>query len=160
MSGFRIGQGFDAHRFGEGRRLVLGGVDIPCDQGLVGHSDADVLTHAVMDAVLGALCEGDIGIHFPSEDGRYKDARSLELASQVALLMRSKGHEVVQIDATVIAQKPRLQDYIKDMRKNLAECFGSGAENISIKATTTDRMGFIGREEGIAAMAVALLKND
>ncbi len=157
MSGVRIGQGFDAHRLAKGRKLIIGGVDIPFEKGLAGHSDADVLVHAVMDAVLGALCAGDIGDMFPPDDPLYKDARSTELAAKVASLAGTRGHKIVQIDATVIAQDPRLKEYVPEMIKNLEECFSVAEEGVGVKATTTDNMGFTGRGEGIAALAVALL---
>lgn len=158
MTGFRIGQGFDAHRLVPDRKLILAGVEVPSHKGLMGHSDADVIAHAVMDAVLGALASGDIGDHFPPDDPAYQDARSMDLARQVAKLARSRGYEIAQVDATVIAQEPRLKQYIPEMRENLAGCFSVALEDISVKATTTDRMGFIGTGEGIAALAVAVLK--
>lgn len=154
---FRIGHGYDVHRLKEGRRLILGGVELEYDRGLDGHSDADVLVHAVMDAVLGALGEGDIGRLFPDSDDAYLNADSLELARQVAALMRKRGFEVVNIDATVIAQAPRLAPYIRRMGENIAHAFGCEAGAVNVKATTEERLGFTGEGLGIAAHAVALL---
>ncbi|MFO8055823.1 MAG: 2-C-methyl-D-erythritol 2,4-cyclodiphosphate synthase [bacterium] len=158
MTGFRIGQGFDAHRLVPDRKLIVAGVEVPFEKGLLGHSDADVVAHAVMDAVLGALAHGDIGELFPPDDPKYKDACSMDLARQVAKLASSNGYEIAQVDVTVIAQEPRLKEYVHEMRKNLAECFSAEVEDISVKATTTDRMGFIGKGEGMAALALAVLK--
>lgn len=157
---FCIGQGFDVHAFAEGRRLVLGGVEIPHGLGLAGHSDADVLVHAVCDAVLGAAGLGDIGRHFPDTDTRFKDADSLELLSKIAAIVREKGLSVINVDGTVMAEAPRLAPYTDDMRKRLANCLGIRADRVNVKATTTEGMGFTGRREGIAAMAVALLTEE
>ena len=158
MSQIKIGQGFDAHKLVPDRKLVLAGVEVPFDKGLSGHSDADVAAHAVIDAVLGAAALGDIGIHFPPGDPLYKDADSLELLARVRGMAGLKGFEVKQVDVTIIAQAPRLAPYVLDMRHKMAEALRVPVESVSIKATTTEGMGFIGRSEGIAAMAVALLE--
>lgn len=154
---YRIGHGYDVHRLKSGRRLVIGGVLIDYVLGLDGHSDADVLVHAVMDAVLGALGEGDIGGHFPDSDDAYKDADSLGLAERVADLMRTRGYQIGNIDATVIAQAPKLAPYVRRMRENIARAFGCSADSVNVKATTEERLGFTGEGLGIAAHAVALL---
>lgn len=153
----RIGQGYDVHRLTEGRKLVLGGVTIPYEKGLLGHSDADVLTHAVMDALLGAAALGDIGQLFPDTDERYAGADSLKLLSAVCELLRSHGWEIVNTDATIVAQRPKLMPYIPEMRRRLAESMGISDQCVSVKATTEEHLGFTGRGEGISAMAVALL---
>lgn len=155
---FRIGQGYDVHRLAEGRPLILGGVDIPHDRGLLGHSDADVLTHAVMDALLGAAALGDIGGHFPDSDETYRGADSLALLRRVCELLREAGYAVVNTDATVIAQAPKLAPHIPHMRRNLAQAMGIAPENVSVKATTEEYLGFTGAGEGMAAQAVALLE--
>jgi len=156
----KIGHGYDVHRLVEGRRLILGGVSVPHEKGLLGHSDADVLLHAVMDAILGALGEGDIGRHFPDTDNAYKDADSMLLAKRVCALMDEKGFTVGNIDATVIAQKPKLFPYISEMKKNIADVFSCDESLVNVKATTEEHLGFSGREEGIAAHAVCLcIKN-
>lgn len=152
----RIGHGYDVHRLVEGRALVLGGVTVPHTLGLLGHSDADVLLHAVMDAILGALGAGDIGKHFPDSDAAYKDISSMLLAERVAAYMKERGYAVGNIDATVIAQRPKLAPYIEAMRENVAAVFGCDAADVNIKATTEEHLGFSGREEGIAAHAVCL----
>ena len=154
---FRIGHGYDVHRLVPGRPLVLGGVTIPHDLGLDGHSDADVLLHAMMDAVLGALALGDIGQHFPDTDSQYSGVSSLKLLEQVVSLMADKGYVLGNMDATVLAQHPRLSPFIPAMRTTIAAAFGTTADNVSIKATTEDHLGFTGRCEGIAAHAVCLL---
>jgi 2-C-methyl-D-erythritol 2,4-cyclodiphosphate synthase len=153
----RIGQGFDAHAFGEGRRLVLGGVTFEGETGLAGHSDGDVLTHAVIDALLGAAALGDIGGHFPSTDERWRDADSIEMLKHVVRLVSQAGLRPLNVDATVIAMKPRLGPHVVALRQNLAMALGIEAARVSVKATTTDGLGAFGRGEGIAAMAVALL---
>ena len=153
----RVGNGFDAHRLVSGRLLILGGVTIPYHLGLEGHSDADVLCHAVMDAILGALGEGDIGRHFPDSDPAYKGIESLRLLRQVADLAGAKGYTVSNLDAVVIAQEPRLSPHFPAMRRLLAGALGVLEERINLKATTTEGMGFTGRGEGMAAMAVVLL---
>lgn len=153
----RIGQGYDVHRLKEGRRLVLGGVEIPYDRGLDGHSDADVLAHAIMDALLGAAAMGDIGALFPDSDERYLGADSLELLREVAGRLRAAGYEIVNIDSTVVAQSPRLAAYIGRMRENIARAAGIEAGRVSVKATTEEHLGFTGEGLGIAAQAVALV---
>ena len=153
----RIGHGFDVHAFAEGRRLVLGGVDVPCGRGLVGHSDADVLAHALMDAVLGAMRAGDIGRLFPDTDPAYEGADSLVLMARVADLARERGYRILDVDCTVAAQAPKLAPHREQMRARMAEALGVPVEAVGVKATTTERLGFVGREEGIAAWAVALL---
>ena len=157
MIPYRIGHGYDVHRFVEGRPLVLGGVLIPHSMGLLGHSDADCLLHAVMDAVLGALGEGDIGRHFPDTDPAYAGADSLALTRHVAALAAARGFAVGNIDATVIAQKPKLSPYIPEMRIRVAEVFDVSPEEVNIKATTEEGLGFTGSGEAIAAHAVCLL---
>lgn len=154
----RIGHGFDVHAFAEGRRLVLGGVDVPAERGLAGHSDADVVAHALMDAVLGALREGDIGKLFPDTDPAYEGADSLALMRRVAELAHSRGWRVADADCTIAAQAPKLAPYREQMRANMATALGVPAEAVGVKATTTERLGFVGREEGIAAWAVVLLE--
>lgn len=153
----RIGQGYDVHRLKKGRRLVLGGKVIPFEKGLDGHSDADVLLHAVMDAILGALALGDIGRHFPDTDPAYKDADSRRLLQKTALLVRDNHFRVGNVDATVVAQKPKLAPFIWEMRQNIASDLNVSVADVSVKATTSENIGMIGREEGICAMAVCLL---
>ena len=154
----RIGHGYDVHRFAEGRKCIIGGVDIPHHVGLLGHSDADVLVHAVMDAVIGALALGDIGHLFPDTDQSFKDADSIELCARVADVMRQKGYKIGNVDATVIAQKPKMAPHIDQMRKNIAKALGADVENVSVKATTEEKLGFTGQELGIAAHAVCILE--
>ncbi len=154
----RIGHGFDVHAFAEGRPLVLGGVHVPCERGLAGHSDADVVAHAVMDAVLGALRAGDIGKLFPDTDPAYEGADSLGLMREVAALVRERGWRVVDVDCTIAAQAPKLAPHREEMRANMAAALGVPTDSVGVKATTTERLGFVGREEGIAAWAVALLE--
>ena len=153
----RIGQGFDAHALVKGRKLVVGGVDIPHSKGLAGHSDADVLIHAVCDALLGAAGVGDIGAQFPDTDPRFKNIDSRKLLYAVRQLLRDRGWHVVNVDATIIAQAPRMAPHIPAMRANLAADVGIDAEAVNIKAKTTEKLGFVGRGEGIAAEAVALI---
>ena len=153
----RIGHGYDVHRLVEERKLILGGVDVPYEKGLLGHSDADVLTHAVMDALLGAAGLGDIGKHFPDTDPAYKGADSLKLLDHVMEILRSKGWQVGNVDATVIAQRPKLAGFIPEMRENLAARMGVAPEQVNVKATTEEKLGFTGSGEGIAAHAVCLL---
>jgi 2-C-methyl-D-erythritol 2,4-cyclodiphosphate synthase len=153
----RIGHGYDVHPLVSGRRLILGGVDIPHDTGLQGHSDADVLIHAVCDACLGAAALGDIGRHFPDTDPRYKGIDSRELLRHVRLQLAARGWTVVNVDSTIIAQAPRLAPHIPLMVANLAADLGIAADQVNVKATTTERLGFAGRQEGIAAHAVVLL---
>ncbi len=153
----RIGHGYDVHRLTEGRDLILGGVKIPYKHGLLGHSDADVLLHAVMDAVLGAMAEGDIGKHFPDTDPAYKGADSLALTRVVAELMRQRGYTLGNVDVTVIAQAPKLAPHIPEMRQNIANAFGVPMDAVNVKATTEEHLGFTGSGEGISAHAVCIL---
>lgn len=154
---FRIGHGYDVHRLTEGRKLILGGVDIPHEKGLLGHSDADVLVHAVMDSMLGALALGDIGKLFPDTDNRYRGADSMKLLSEVCRVIDEKGYTIGNIDAAVIAQAPKLAPYIVKMRENIAEVCGCELSRISVKATTEEKLGFTGEKLGISAHAVVLL---
>lgn len=153
----RIGHGYDVHRFKENRKLIIGSVEIPFRLGLDGHSDADVLLHAICDALLGAAALGDIGTHFPDTDEKYKDANSLALFKNVCELIYSKGYSIGNIDATVLAEKPKMKPYIPQMRVRIADAAGIDADKISIKATTEEGLGFTGNMEGIAAHAVCLL---
>lgn len=153
----RIGLGYDVHALVEGRSLILGGVRIDHPKGLLGHSDADVLLHAVMDALLGACALGDIGRHFPDSDERYQGISSLRLLAQVEELVRHNGYKLGNLDSIIIAQKPKLAPYIREMRQNIAEALKVEVEQISVKATTTEKLGFAGREEGIGAQAVVCL---
>ncbi len=155
---FRIGNGYDVHKLVEGRKLILAGIEIPHHLGLLGHSDADVLVHAIMDGLLGALALGDIGKHFPDTDEKYKGISSMELLKEVSKLIKSRGYEVVNIDSIVAAERPKLKPYIEQMRKNVAEILKIAVDDISIKATTEEKLGFTGREEGIKSYAVVLLK--
>lgn len=155
---FRIGQGFDVHQLTEGRPLIIGGITIPYEKGLLGHSDADVLLHTVSDACLGAIGEGDIGKHFPDTDPNFKDADSAKLMEHVWQLVKEKGYELVNADCTIIAQKPKMAPYIEQMRERIAELLEATPEQINVKATTTEKLGFTGRGEGIASQAVVLLK--
>ncbi len=155
----RIGHGFDVHALVPGRPLVIGGVHIDHDKGLMGHSDADVLIHAICDACLGALAAGDLGQHFPDNDSRYQDADSRHLLREVNRLMRENNQQVVNVDSTVVAQQPKIAPYIPRMRQLIAEDLGVERERISVKATTTDKLGYLGKEEGIAAHAVVLLRD-
>ena len=152
-----IGHGYDVHAFAAGRKLILGGVDVPCERGLAGHSDADVLAHALMDSLLGAMRAEDIGQLFPDTDPAYEGADSLVLLSRVAELARECGYRICDCDCTVAAQAPKLAPHRQAMRGNLAAAMGVGVEAVGVKATTTERLGFVGRKEGIAAWAVALL---
>ena len=153
----RIGHGYDVHRLVEGRRCIIGGVDIPHTTGLLGHSDADVLLHAVMDAIIGAMAMGDIGHLFPDNDAEFKDIDSMILCERVAKVMDAQGYMIGNIDATVIAQKPKLAPHIESMRANIAKVFNTDIKNVSVKATTEEKLGFTGQELGIAAHAVCLL---
>ena len=153
----RIGMGYDVHQLVEGRPLILGGVEIPFERGLLGHSDADVLTHVVIDALLGASGEGDIGRLFPDTDPAYKDISSLDLLDRTAAVLKERGASVVNVDATVMAQRPRFADHISRMESNIARVLGVVSSAVSVKATTTEQLGFVGREEGIAAQAVAMV---
>ena len=154
----RIGHGYDVHRLTENRRLILGGVVIPHDKGLLGHSDADVLIHSVMDSILGALTLGDIGKFFPDTSDEYKDIDSMKLLSSVYEMMIKRGYKISNIDATVIAQKPKLAPYIDRMRENIASVLHCDINRVNVKATTEERLGFTGSEEGISAHAVVLLE--
>jgi 2-C-methyl-D-erythritol 2,4-cyclodiphosphate synthase len=154
----RIGNGYDVHRLVKGRKLILGGVTIPFEKGLLGHSDADVLLHAVCDALLGAAGLGDIGLHFPDTDIQYKDISSLNLLSKTCSMVAGKGFAVVNLDTVILAEAPRIFPYREEMRKNIAKAAGIEPENINIKATTGEGLGFTGRGEGIGAMCVALIE--
>ena len=154
----RIGHGYDVHRLVEGRKCIIGGVDIPSDLGLLGHSDADVLLHAISDALLGAAALGDIGKHFPDTSAEYEGADSLVLLQKVVELISNEGYKVGNIDATVIAQKPKLAPYVEDMRKNIASACGCDVSQISVKATTEEKLGFTGAGQGIAAHAVCIIE--
>ena len=154
---FRIGQGYDVHRYAKDRDLILGGIKIPFELGLSGHSDADVLTHAVMDALVGALALGDIGKFFPDTDPKYKNADSILLLREILDVVSAKGYKIVNIDATVVAQKPKLRDYIDKIRENLAQEIHTDIENISVKATTEENLGFTGSMEGMKSYCVVLL---
>ena len=158
MTGLRIGHGYDVHRLVEGRPLILGGVTVPYERGLLGHSDADVLAHAVMDALLGAAALGDIGKLFPDSDAAYAGADSIALLERVTALLREHGWQVGNVDATVVAQAPKLAPYIPEMRRRLAEAMGLDVDCVSVKATTEERLGFTGSGEGMAAHAVALIE--
>lgn len=154
---FRVGHGYDVHKLVEDRKLIIGGVEIPHSKGLLGHSDADVLAHAICDALLGAAALGDIGKHFPDNDDRYKDVDSLVLLEKVCELIRNKGYEISNVDSTILAQAPKLRPYIDEMRSKLTKAMKLDIDELSVKATTEERLGFTGREEGIAAHAVVLL---
>jgi 2-C-methyl-D-erythritol 2,4-cyclodiphosphate synthase len=154
----RIGHGYDVHRLVTERKLILGGVDIPYGKGLLGHSDADVLLHAISDAILGAIGEGDIGKHFPDTDPAYKGISSIKLLRHVLMLANDKGYVVGNVDATIVAQRPKLAPYILEMRENIAEALGCHLSRVNVKATTTEELGFAGRGEGIASYAVALMQ--
>lgn len=154
---FRIGHGYDVHKLVEGRKLILGGVDIEYEKGLLGHSDADVLVHAITDSLLGAAALGDIGTHFPDTDEKYRGANSLELLKHVCKLIAENGYEISNIDATIIAQAPKLKPFIAQMRKNIANTMQTDTDCINIKATTEEKLGFTGRKEGISAHSVALI---
>ncbi len=153
----RIGMGYDVHRLTEGRKCIIGGVEIPFEKGLLGHSDADVLLHAIMDAMLGALALGDIGKHFPDTDPAYEGIDSLRLLERVDALIRNEGYAVGNIDATIIAQAPRMRPHIDEMRENIAEVLHIGTDRINVKATTEEGLGFTGSGEGISAQAICLL---
>lgn len=151
----RFGMGYDVHRLVEGRRLIIGGVDIPHTLGLLGHSDADVLLHAVADALLGAAALGDIGRHFPDTDERFRGADSMKLLAHVATLLKGKGYRIGNVDATIVAQRPKLKDYIPQMNENIARILEVSLDDVNVKATTEEKLGFTGSEEGISAYAVA-----
>ena len=154
----RIGNGYDVHRLVTGRKLILGGVDIPYEKGLLGHSDADVLLHAISDAILGAIAEGDIGRHFPDSDPAYKGACSIKLLQHVMSIASGKGYKIGNVDATIVAQRPKLAPHIAMMRENIAAALDTTTDRINVKATTTEELGFAGRGEGIASYAVVLLE--
>lgn len=154
----RIGQGYDVHRFAENRKLMLGGIEIPHTRGLSGHSDADVLLHAITDAILGALALGDIGTHFPDDDPEFKNADSRLLLEHSYNLVRKRGYTIMNTDSTVVAEQPKLKPYISDIRESISDILQCEISRVSVKATTAERMGFIGREEGIAVYSVVLLK--
>ncbi len=156
----RVGFGYDVHSFVSGRRLILGGILIPYPFGLKGHSDADVLAHAICDALLGAIAEGDIGRHFPDTDPQYKDISSMILLKNVLTKVREKGFQPINIDATIVAQKPKLSDFIPRMVKEISDVLQMKTVRVNVKATTTEGLGFAGREEGMAAYAVALVEED
>ncbi len=160
MRNMRIGIGYDVHRLQSGRKLVLGGVIIPHPTGLLGHSDADVLSHAVGDALLGAAALGDLGQHFPDNDERFKDANSLDLLASISALLQQAGYKVINIDSVIVAQAPRLAPYIPSMRSNIAAALGISTEQVSVKATTTEKLGFEGRQEGISAQAIVLIEEN
>jgi len=157
MIDLRVGNGYDVHRLKEGRRLIVGGVDIPYDRGLDGHSDADVLVHAVIDALFGAAGLPDIGAHFPDTDTRYKGADSIALLRETAALVRQAGYEIGNIDCIIVAQKPKMMPHIPQMKQNMADACRIDVSRVGVKAKTEERLGFTGREEGMAAYAVALL---
>lgn len=157
---YRIGIGYDVHKLVEGRKCIIGGVEIPHDKGLLGHSDADVLLHAIMDAMLGAVAIGDIGQLFPDSDDSFKNIDSKLLLGKVFLKLKEKGYKIVNVDSVVICEKPKLQEYIGQMKEIIAELLDTISTRISVKATTTEKLGFEGREEGIAAQAVVLLVNE
>lgn len=154
----RVGHGYDVHRFVPGRDLIIGGVKIPYEQGLLGHSDADVLLHAVMDSLLGAAALGDIGLHFPDTDDKYKGISSLLLLKETGKLINEAGYKIINIDATVLAQAPKLRPYMDQMRENISKTLGIAISQVNIKATTEEGLGFTGRKEGMAAHAVSLLE--
>ena len=156
----RIGIGYDVHKLVEDRKLIIGGIEIPYEKGLLGHSDADVLIHAIMDAILGALALRDIGYHFPDNDSDYKDIDSKILLSRVYEIMKSKNYKIGNIDSVVACQAPKLASHIDDMRKTIAHILKTDIDNVSIKATTTERLGFVGRGEGISSETVVLLERD
>ena len=154
----RVGTGYDVHKLVEGRKLILGGVEIPYEKGLLGHSDADVLLHAIMDALLGAAAMGDIGLHFPDTSGEFKDISSIILLERVRDLIKNEGYEIGNIDATIIAQAPKMRPFIDEMRQNIANALQIDFKDINIKATTEEHLGFTGRGEGISSEAICLLK--
>ena len=153
----RVGMGYDVHKLVEGRKLILGGVEIPYEKGLLGHSDADVMLHAVMDALLGAAALGDIGLHFPDTDPKYKGASSIKLLEHVGRLLEENGYVIENIDATIIAQRPKMRPHIDQMRENIAKALGVETDQINVKATTEEGLGFTGTGEGISSQAICLL---
>ena len=154
----RVGFGYDVHRLVEGRKLILGGVEIEHCLGLLGHSDADVLLHAIADALLGAAGLGDIGVHFPDNDSVYKDIDSMILLKRTVELLEEKGYDIINIDATIVAQKPKISPHSAKMKENIAKCLGIGEDFVNIKATTTEKLGFEGREEGISSHCICLIE--
>ncbi|WP_200805371.1 2-C-methyl-D-erythritol 2,4-cyclodiphosphate synthase [Carnobacterium iners] len=156
----RVGQGYDTHQLVEGRLCIIGGVELPFEKGLVGHSDADVLIHAIIDALLGAAGKGDIGQLFPDTDLAFKDANSRELLQQVYKQLIGEKFSIINIDATILAEKPKMQPYLKEMQKNIAFDCQMDTERVNVKATTSEKMGFVGRQEGIAAMAICLIEKN
>jgi 2-C-methyl-D-erythritol 2,4-cyclodiphosphate synthase len=154
----RIGIGYDVHALVEGRKLIIGGVDIPFERGLLGHSDADVLVHAIMDSILGALGEGDIGKHFPDTDEQYKDISSLILLERVYNIMKEAKYKIGNIDSIIVAQRPKMAPYINEMRSNISKVLNTDISNINVKATTTEKLGFEGKEEGIGSYSVCILE--
>ena len=156
----RVGQGYDVHKLVEGRKLIIGGVEIPHTLGLLGHSDADVLLHAISDALLGAAALGDIGKHFPDTDPQFKGADSLKLLEHCAKLVKEKGYRINNVDATIVAQKPKMAPHIDTMRANIARVLGVDVDQVNVKATTEEKLGFTGQELGISSYAVACLEND
>ena len=154
----RVGFGYDVHKFAEGRKLILGGVEIPHSLGLLGHSDADVLLHAIADALLGAAALGDIGVHFPDNDSAYKDIDSMILLKRTVDLLKEKDYDIINIDATIVAQKPKISPYSAKMKENIAKCLGIDPDFVNIKATTTEKLGFEGREEGISSHCICLIE--
>ena len=154
----RVGIGYDVHRLAPGRQLKLGGVTIPSPQGLIGWSDADILTHAIIDAMLGAAALGDIGAHFPSGDPKYKDISSLVLLKRTSNMLKKKGYRVSNVDATIVAEQPRLRDFIDQMRQNLSKTLGIAFDQVNVKANTSEQLGFAGRQEGMVAWATALIE--
>jgi len=157
-SNYRIGHGYDVHRLEEGKKFIIGGIEINHSKGAIGHSDADVVIHVICDALLGAMSLGDIGSHFPDTDNKYKGIDSKILLGDVINIMKENKYDIVNIDVTILLQKPKLRDHIDTMRKTIAEITGSEVSSISVKATTTEGLGFVGREEGVAAHCVCLLK--
>jgi len=155
---YRVGNGFDVHRFEKGRKLILGGVEIPHKTGLAGHSDADVVLHSITDAILGAVGEKDIGTHFPDTDPQFKDISSIKILNDTGQILKSKDYEIVNIDTVIICQQPKLTPYIDLMKVNISKALGIMDDQIGVKATTTEHLGFTGREEGIAATAIVLIK--
>ncbi len=154
---FRVGQGFDVHEFAEGRPLIIGGIEVPSDKGLLGHSDADVLLHTVTDAALGAIGEGDIGHHFPDTDPEWEGADSAKLLAYIWEKVEAKGYKLGNVDCTIMAQAPKMAPYVDQMRARIAELLHADVDQVNVKATTTEKLGFVGRKEGIAAMATILL---
>ncbi len=155
---FRIGQGYDVHQFASERHLVVGGVNIPFEYGLLGHSDADVLLHAIIDALLGAASKGDIGHHFPDTDDQFKNVDSRELLRKVWSMLKKEGYTIGNIDATIVAEKPKMAPYLEKMKENIAYDCQTSIQHVNVKATTSETMGFVGRKEGMAAMAICLLE--